>query len=135
MGVRVPRTRLLASVTAGVLAALAGLAVYSRSGIGDANAAQALTLTSVTAVVIAGASIFGGSGSALAVAAAGLLLQTVTSSLAFLSLGLSWQYWIQGRSCSSPRSSRSSWCSCAAVAHRGAGRLIRRASASPSEPL
>ncbi|MGL1381568.1 ABC transporter permease, partial [Vibrio parahaemolyticus] len=50
-------------------AALAGLAVYSRSGIGDANAAQALTLTSVTAVVIAGASIFGGSGSALAVAA------------------------------------------------------------------
>ncbi|WP_278102191.1 ATP-binding cassette domain-containing protein [Microbacterium proteolyticum] len=96
MGVRVPRTRLLASVTAGVLAALAGLAVYSRSGIGDANAAQALTLTSVTAVVIAGASIFGGSGSALAVAAAGLLLQTVTSSLAFLSLGLSWQYWIQG---------------------------------------
>lgn len=96
MGVRVPRTRLLASVTAGALAALAGLAVYSRSGIGDANAAQALTLTSVTAVVIAGASIFGGSGSAIAVAAAGLLLQTVTSALAFLSLGLSWQYWIQG---------------------------------------
>lgn len=96
MGVRVPRTRLLASVTAGTLAALAGLAVYSRSGIGDANAAQALTLTSVTAVVIAGASIFGGSGSALAVAAAGLLLQTVTSALAFLSLGLSWQYWLQG---------------------------------------
>ncbi|MCG7416514.1 ATP-binding cassette domain-containing protein [Microbacterium sp. ACRRU] len=96
MGVRVPRTRLLASVTAGGLAALAGLAVYSRSGIGDANAAQALTLTSVTAVVIAGASIFGGSGSALAVAAAGVLLQTVTSALAFLSLGLSWQYWIQG---------------------------------------
>ncbi|MBT9605818.1 ATP-binding cassette domain-containing protein [Microbacterium sp.] len=96
MGVRVPRTRLLASVAAGGLAALAGLAVYSRSGIGDANAAQALTLTSVTAVVIAGASIFGGSGSALAVAAAGLLLQTVTSALAFLSLGLSWQYWLQG---------------------------------------
>lgn len=96
MGVRVPATRLWAAVAAGALAALAGLVVYSRSGIGDANAAQALTLTSVTAVVIAGASIFGGSGSALAVAAAGILLQTVTSALAFLSLGLSWQYWIQG---------------------------------------
>lgn len=96
MGVRVPATRLWAAFTAGALAALAGLVVYSRSGIGDANAAQALTLTSVTAVVIAGASIFGGSGSALAVAAAGILLQTVTSALAFLSLGLSWQYWIQG---------------------------------------
>lgn len=96
MGVRVPRTRLYAAITAGVLASMAGLVVYSRSGIGDANAAQALTLTSVTAVVIAGASIFGGSGSALAVAAAGILLQTVTSSLSFLSVGLSWQYWIQG---------------------------------------
>lgn len=96
MGVRVPRTRVYAAITSGVLAAMAGLVVYSRSGIGDANAAQALTLTSVTAVVIAGASIFGGSGSALAVAAAGILLQTVTSSLSFLSVGLSWQYWIQG---------------------------------------
>ncbi|GAA1680142.1 ATP-binding cassette domain-containing protein [Microbacterium lacus] len=96
MGVRVPATRLYAAITAGVLAAMAGLVVYSRSGIGDANAAQALTLTSVTAVVIAGASIFGGSGSALAVAAAGILLQTVTSALSFLSVGLSWQYWIQG---------------------------------------
>lgn len=96
MGVRVPATRLYAAITAGTLAALAGLVVYSRSGIGDANAAQALTLTSVTAVVIAGASIFGGSGSALAVAAAGILLQTVTSALSFLGVGLSWQYWIQG---------------------------------------
>ncbi len=96
MGVRVPATRLYAAIAAGVLAGMAGLVVYSRSGIGDANAAQALTLTSVTAVVIAGASIFGGSGSALAVAAAGILLQTVTSALSFLSVGLSWQYWIQG---------------------------------------
>lgn len=96
MGVRVPRTRLWAAIAAGTLAALAGLVVYSRSGIGDANAAQALTLTSVTAVVIAGASIFGGSGSALAVAAAGILLQTVTSALSFLGVGLSWQFWIQG---------------------------------------
>ncbi|MFE7844205.1 ATP-binding cassette domain-containing protein [Microbacterium sp. NPDC057407] len=96
MGVRVPATRLWAAIAAGTIAALAGLVVYSRSGIGDANAAQALTLTSVTAVVIAGASIFGGSGSALAVAAAGILLQTVTSALSFLGVGLSWQFWIQG---------------------------------------
>lgn len=96
MGVRVPRMRMLAASAAGLLAALAGLVVYTRTGIGDANAGQALTLTSVTAVVIAGASIFGGSGSALAVAAAALLLQTVTNSLSYLSLGLSWQFWLQG---------------------------------------
>ena len=96
MGVNVDRMRFLASTGAGVLAAIAGLILYSRTGIGDANTGQALTLTSVTAIVIAGASIFGGSGSAIAVAAAGLLLQTITSSLSFLSLGLSWQYWLQG---------------------------------------
>jgi ribose transport system ATP-binding protein len=96
MGVNVDRMRFYAAVAAGVLAAIAGLILYTRTGIGDANTGQALTLTSVTAIVIAGASIFGGSGSAIAVAAAGLLLQTITSALSFLSLGLSWQYWLQG---------------------------------------
>ncbi|HEX7833883.1 MAG TPA: ATP-binding cassette domain-containing protein, partial [Pseudolysinimonas sp.] len=88
MGVSVPRMRLLAATAAGVLAAIAGLVLYSKTGIGDANTGQALTLTSVTAIVIAGASIFGGSGSAIAVAAAGLLLQTITNSLTYLSLSL-----------------------------------------------
>lgn len=96
MGVSVPRMRLLAAVAAGTLAALAGLVLFSKTGIGDANTGQALTLTSVTAIVIAGASIFGGSGSAIAVAAAGLLLQTITNSLNYLGLSLSWQYWLQG---------------------------------------
>lgn len=96
MGVRVPRMRMYAALAAGFLAAIAGVLLYSKTGIGDANTGQALTLTSVTAIVIAGASIFGGSGSALAVAAAGLLLQTITNSLSFLGLSLSWQYWIQG---------------------------------------
>lgn len=96
MGVNVDRMRFVAATLAGVLAAIAGLVLYTRTGIGDASTGQALTLTSVTAIVIAGASIFGGSGSAIAVAAAGLLLQTITSALSFLSLGLSWQYWLQG---------------------------------------
>ena len=96
MGVSVPRMRLLAATAAGVLAAIAGLVLYTKTGIGDANTGQALTLTSVTAIVIAGASIFGGSGSAIAVAAAGLLLQTITNSLTYLGLSLSWQYWLQG---------------------------------------
>ncbi|RXZ51682.1 ATP-binding cassette domain-containing protein [Agromyces binzhouensis] len=96
MGVVVPRMRFLAAVAAGVLAAIAGLILYTRTGIGDPNTGQALTLTSVTAIVIAGASIFGGSGSAIAVAAAGLLLQSITNSLSYLGLSLSWQYWVQG---------------------------------------
>jgi len=96
MGVGVDSMRLFATVAAGVLAAIAGFVLYSKTGIGDANTGQALTLTSVTAIVIAGASIFGGSGSAIAVAVAGILLQTITNALSFLGLSLSWQYWLQG---------------------------------------
>ena len=96
MGVSVNAMRMFAAVTAGGLSAVAGFALYTTTGIGDANTGQTLTLTSVTAIVIAGASIFGGSGSAIAVAAAGLLLETITSALTFLSLSLSWQYWVQG---------------------------------------
>jgi ribose transport system ATP-binding protein len=96
MGVDVPRMRLLATVASGVLASVAGIVLFTKTGIGDAGVGQALTLTSVTAIVIAGVSIFGGSGSALAVAAAAILLQTITSSLPFLNVDLSWQYWLQG---------------------------------------
>ncbi|WP_291043610.1 ATP-binding cassette domain-containing protein [Herbiconiux sp.] len=96
MGVDVQRMRLTATVASGVLAAIAGIVLYTKTGIGDAGAAQAFTLTSVTAIVIAGVSIFGGSGSALAVGAAALLLQTITSALPFLGVNLSWQYWLQG---------------------------------------
>lgn len=96
MGVNVNSMRMLAALAAGLLAAVAGLVLYTKTGIGDANTGQALTLTSVTAIVIAGASIFGGSGSAIAVAAAGLLLQTITNALSYLGLSLSWQYWLQG---------------------------------------
>ncbi len=96
MGVGVSRMRFAALVGSGALASLAGVVLYSKTGIGDANTGDALTLISVTAIVIAGVSIFGGSGSALAVAAAGILLQVITSALSFLSLNLSWQYWVQG---------------------------------------
>ncbi|WP_291053198.1 ATP-binding cassette domain-containing protein [Herbiconiux sp.] len=96
MGVDVNRMRLTATVASGVLASIAGIVLFTKTGIGDAGAAQAFTLTSVTAIVIAGVSIFGGSGSALAVGAAALLLQTITSALPFLGVNLSWQYWLQG---------------------------------------
>jgi ribose transport system ATP-binding protein len=96
MGVSVRAMRMFATVVAGGLSAVAGFALYTTTGIGDANTGQTLTLTSVTAIVIAGASIFGGSGSAIAVAIAGLLLEVITSALTFLSLSLSWQYWVQG---------------------------------------
>jgi len=96
MGVSVRGMRMFAAVAAGGLSAVAGFALYTTTGIGDANTGQTLTLTSVTAIVIAGASIFGGSGSAIAVAVAGFLLETITSALTFLSLSLSWQYWVQG---------------------------------------
>jgi ribose transport system ATP-binding protein len=96
MGVRVQATRMVAYVAAGAGAALAGLALYAQTGVGDASVGQSLTLASVTAVVLGGASIFGGTGSALATMITALLLETITSALNFLSLSLAWEYWVQG---------------------------------------
>jgi ribose transport system ATP-binding protein len=96
MGVRTQATRLTAYAAGGTGAALAGLALFAQTGVGDASVGQDLTLTSVTAVVLGGASIFGGTGSGLATIVTALFLETITSALNFLSISLAWEYWIQG---------------------------------------
>jgi ribose transport system ATP-binding protein len=96
MGVRTQATKMIAYIAGGVGAALAGVALFAQTGVGDAAAGQDLTLTSVTAVVLGGASIFGGTGSALATMVTALLLETITSALNFLSVSLAWEFWIQG---------------------------------------
>jgi ribose transport system ATP-binding protein len=96
MGVAAEATRMIAYAAGGVGAALAGLALFAQTGVGDASVGQDLTLTSVTAVVLGGASIFGGTGSGLATIITALFLETITSALNFLSISLAWEYWIQG---------------------------------------
>lgn len=96
MGASVPRVRLGAYVVSSVCAGIAGISLYSQTGIGDATTGQPLTLLSVTAVVLGGASIFGGSGTYVGAAVAAFLLATITAAFTFLSAGLAWQYALPG---------------------------------------
>jgi ribose transport system permease protein len=62
-GVRVPRTKLLIYLTAGLFIGLAGLLQFARLGEGDPTVAMGLELEVIAAVVIGGASLSGGQGS------------------------------------------------------------------------
>ena len=65
-------------------------------GIGDPNQGVEYTLSSTAAVVLGGASLLGGRGSFIGVLLGALLIQQVNSSMVFLGLSQSWQYWFIG---------------------------------------
>lgn len=62
-GIRVPRTKILIYVVAGLLTGLAGLMQFARLTQGDPTTATGLELDIIAAVVIGGASLSGGQGS------------------------------------------------------------------------
>lgn len=73
-GVSVAGVRILAYLTAGVLAAVAGLVFTAALGSGDPAVGTPYTLTSIAAVALGGVSLSGGRGGLLGAAAAGALL-------------------------------------------------------------
>lgn len=62
-GISVERTKLLVYMVAGFLAALAGLMIVGRTGVGTPTIGVGLELDAIAAVVIGGASLSGGKGS------------------------------------------------------------------------
>ena len=62
-GISVERTKLLVYMIAGFLAALAGLMIVGRTGVGTPTIGVGLELDAIAAVVIGGASLSGGKGS------------------------------------------------------------------------
>jgi len=80
-GLRVDRTRIVTYVTVGAMAALAGVVLTSRLGVGQADIGADLTLNVITIVVIGGTSLFGGEG-AMWRTAVGLVLLGVIANVA-----------------------------------------------------
>ncbi|OYV83375.1 MAG: ABC transporter permease, partial [Acidiphilium sp. 21-68-69] len=76
LGVRVLRTKIIAYMLDGALAAAAGLFLAASATAGDATTGNSYTLTSIVAVVLGGVSLFGGRGSA-AGAIAGAFITTL----------------------------------------------------------
>jgi ribose/xylose/arabinose/galactoside ABC-type transport system permease subunit len=79
-GIRVSRVEFTSYLVSGVLAAVAGLYLSSRMGVGDPSVGPGFDLDSIIAVLIGGIPFGGGRGNVLGVIA-GVLLLTVLGSL------------------------------------------------------
>ena len=95
-GIPVSRRVLLAFLTNGVLAGLAGVIYASRFNSVGATTGSGLELAVVAAAVVGGVAIFGGSGTVVGAAMGALLLTTITSALTALRVDKFWQEAIVG---------------------------------------
>ncbi len=82
LGVNILRTKIIAYMLDGVLAAGAGLFLAASATAGDATTGNSYTLSSIVAVVLGGVSLFGGRGSAIG-AIAGALITTLIVDILF----------------------------------------------------
>ncbi|HQT83536.1 MULTISPECIES: ABC transporter permease [Acidiphilium] len=82
LGVNILRTKIIAYMLDGTLAAAAGLFLAASATAGDATTGNSYTLSSIVAVVLGGVSLFGGRGSAIG-AIAGALITTLIVNILF----------------------------------------------------
>lgn len=78
--IRINRTLVWAYLLSGFFAALAGLFVLSRMGVGDPGTAEGMTFQSIVAVAVGGISLYGGRGSIIGTLG-GVLLLTILSNV------------------------------------------------------
>jgi len=95
-GLRVGRRVLLAFVTSGALAGLAGVIYVARYGTVSSGAGSGIELQAVGAAVIGGVAIFGGSGTVWGAAIGAFLLVTINRSLPILGISDFWQQAVVG---------------------------------------
>jgi ribose transport system permease protein len=94
--VAVRRTKILAYVISGTLAAAAGIALATTTTGGDATAGDVFTLSSIAAVVIGGVSLFGGRGSAIGAICGAFVLTLLVNILFFANIDPLFQPFYQG---------------------------------------
>ncbi|WP_104125944.1 ABC transporter permease [Cryobacterium sp. Y57] len=95
-GIPVIRRVLLAFLSNGVLAGLAGVLYASRFNSVGATTGTGLEFDIIAAAVVGGVAIFGGSGTVVGAAIGALLLTTITSALAAIRVDKFWQQAIVG---------------------------------------
>lgn len=95
-GINVDRTRILTYVISGGLAALAGLFMVSRMGVGEPDIGEGLELDSITAVILGGTSLAGGVGSIVGTVAGVLILALTDNILNLLRVSSFYQYVVKG---------------------------------------
>lgn len=95
-GINVDRTRILTYVISGVLAALAGLFMVSRMGVGEPDIGEGLELDSITAVILGGTSLAGGVGGIVGTVAGVLVLGLIDNLLNLLRVSSFYQLVVKG---------------------------------------
>ncbi len=95
-GLPVARRVLLAFVTSGGLAGLAGIVYVARYGTVSSGAGSGIELQAVGAAVIGGVAIFGGSGTVWGAAIGGFLLVSINRALPILGISDFWQQAVVG---------------------------------------
>ena len=96
-GLRVDRLKVSTYALVGVLAALGGMIIASRLGIGQPDIAGTMSLDAIAIVIIGGTSLFGGEGAVWRTAVGLLLLAVLTNIFDALALDLKFPVADQGR--------------------------------------
>ena len=94
--IRVNRTLVMTYVLAGVFAALAGLFLLARTGVGDPSAADGMDFQSVVAVALGGISLYGGKGSILGTLGGVLLLGLLSNVFNIVQIDIYYQQLLLG---------------------------------------
>jgi ribose transport system permease protein len=95
-GLPVARVRITAYVISGLFSALAGLALVGETASGDPLIGQALTLSSVTAVVLGGTALSGCVGGVAGSILGAFILGLINNVIFFAQLPFEWQGLVQG---------------------------------------
>jgi ribose transport system permease protein len=94
--INVRRSIIAAYIISSVFAALGGLFLLSRTGVGDPSAAEGLTFQSIVAAAIGGISLYGGRGSMLGTLGGVLLLTLLTNFFNLMQINIFYQQLLLG---------------------------------------
>jgi len=94
--ISVNRTLVWVYVLSGFFAAIAGLFVLSRMGVGDPGTAEGMTFQSIVAVAVGGISLYGGRGSIIGTLGGVLLLTILTNVFNLLQVNIYYQQLLLG---------------------------------------
>jgi len=95
-GIRVRQKVVWAYVLSSVFAALAGLFLLARTGVGDPSAAEGMTFQSIVAAAIGGISLYGGRGSIFGTLGGVLLLTLLTNFFNLMQVNIFYQQLLLG---------------------------------------
>lgn len=94
--IHVNRTLVWAYVLSSTFAALAGLFLLARTGVGDPNAAEGMTFQSIVAAAVGGISLYGGRGSVLGTLGGVLLLTLLSNFFNLMQVNIFYQQLMLG---------------------------------------